>query len=391
MRIAISTSTVHDNYREGLVEYIQKLITNLANLDAINEYFIFMPRLHNSLFPVHQQNFIIVRINGFFCTPFGSLVWHLFLYPIYLFYYRIDVVHLPEYRRPLLIAPCKTIMTVHDLIGFNIEGHFLSRKREVFHRLIIRLMRATVDSFIAVSQNTKNDIVKHANVEINRIKVIYEGVDSRFRPRKMTEIPKGFFKKYNLPDRFILCVSRIEHPLKNHVKLLEAINLLRNSPGFSSMTFGFVGRLSRKHEIVLQRIKELNLEKHVTVFGYVDDEDLPFFYNTARLLVFPSLYEGFGFPVLEAYASGLPVICSNSSSLRELACSEEMLFNPLDGQELASKLRLFVTDEMQRMIQLERQKDKMNTFSWRRLAEETLSEYQRLSICTGNRTGMKRD
>jgi glycosyltransferase involved in cell wall biosynthesis len=108
------------------------------------------------------------------------------------------------------------------------------------------------------------------------------------------------------------------------------------------------------------------------------------------LLVLPSLYEGFGFPILEAYASGLPVVCSNSSSLLELACSEEMLSNPFDEYEIASKIRLFITHEARRVIQLEKQRDKVNEFSWKRAAEETLKEYQDLCNHTSDRSRLKR-
>jgi glycosyltransferase involved in cell wall biosynthesis len=265
-------------------------------------------------------------------------------------------------------------MTVHDLIGFNVPGHFLSLKRRLLHMFILKMMRLSVDKYIAVSMNTKRDIVNFVKVPPEKISVIYEAVSEGFKPRKNSEISGTFLKKYNLKKNYILYVARIEHPLKNHVTLIKALRVLKNEKFEISCVF--IGRLYRRYEIVLKMIDEMDLGDNISVIGYVGDEDCHLFYNAATLVVFPSLYEGFGFPVLEAYASGKPIICSNISSLPELACTEEMMFDPLNENEIATKIKMFLTNKELRDNQLAKQEEKLKKFNWVLTAKETLNEYQ---------------
>jgi glycosyltransferase involved in cell wall biosynthesis len=233
-----------------------------------------------------------------------------------------------------------------------------------------RFLRAA-DAVIAVSQHTKDDAIRTYGIEEEKISVIYEGVSDRFR-RASPDAITAVRRKYGLPGGFILSVATIE-PRKNLTSLLEAYHALRSE--FAENRLVLVGKKGWLYADFFRRIRELGLEDQVIFPGYVPDEDLPAMYSAADLFVFPSLYEGFGLPVLEALACGAPVVASNASSLPEVAGDAALLVDPNDGEALVHEMRAVLSNaELSHDMQTRGPKQAAK-FSWHKAARETLDVY----------------
>ncbi|ANE50011.1 hypothetical protein SY85_05385 [Flavisolibacter tropicus] len=359
---------------------MNELLESIIEYDDQNEYHLFIPQNHTALFreivATSKSNVVIHFTSSFFNGAVSNIFWHFFIYPFYLWKYKIDLVHLPEYRRTVLFSKCKKVMTVHDLIGLktNRFGVF----RSFYNKRIIFPVIKKIDHFITVSENTSRDLQECVGINKGRITTIYEGTSEKFKPRNLEDIPFKIKNKYSFP--FLLYVGRIEHPNKNHYNLVKAFKILKEDKSFSEVKMVFAGKLASGSEYVLQEIKNSGLENEIIITGYLADEEIPYLYNLAMLKVYPSIYEGFGLPVLEGYASGLPVVCSKSSSLLELSCSKDMLFDCFSPDEICEKIKIFLKNDEIRKKQLALQFHFMNNFCWKKTAEKTVEIYN----CVGD-------
>lgn len=227
---------------------------------------------------------------------------------------------------------------------------------------------------IAASESTKKDAVRLCGLDEAKIKVIYHGVSPRFRPAG-PEAVSAVRQRYGLPDRFVLSLGTIE-PRKNLTSLLEVWHAL--SSGGVPPKLVIAGSKGWLYAPFFSKLRELGLEDQVLFTGYVPEEDLPAVYSAAELFVYPSLYEGFGFPVLEAMACGAPVITSNTSSLPEVAGQAALLVDPTSLEELSAAIgRVLENQELRNQLRA-RGLEQAARFSWERTARETLSVYESL-------------
>ena len=218
------------------------------------------------------------------------------------------------------------------------------------------------------SENTKNDVVESYKVESRKVKVLRPGLSKEFVETGLDLSVQALFnvrKKYNLPEKYILYLGTLE-PRKNIESVIEAYKM---NYGLGIMNYELViaGSSGWKNKKILKLISETPGAQYI---GYVDDADKPALYKSASLFIYPSLYEGFGFPVLEAMASGVPVITSNRSSLPEVAGDVAYLTNPHNVSEIANAMRLILSDEKLRNILIERGKKQAEKFSWEKTAGE---------------------
>jgi glycosyltransferase involved in cell wall biosynthesis len=374
-KIAFSTSAEIGNARSGLSVYMNELLKNIIKHDNQNEYHLFFPKNHSDLFreiiSTPKDNIVIHFTSSFFNGAIANIFWHFFIYPYYLWRYKIDLVHLPEYRRTVLFSKCKKIMTVHDLIGLKTDRFDVFRS--FYNKKIVFPLLNKIDHFITVSENTCRDLKECVKINEGRITTIYEGTSEKFKLRNTDKIPLEIRDKYNFP--FLLYVGRIEHPNKNHVNLIKAFQILKKDKSFSKLKMVFAGKLASGSDYVLQEIKNAGLEGDIIITGYLADNVIPYLYNLALLKVYPSVYEGFGLPVLEGYASGVPVVCSRSSSLLELSCSEDMLFDCFSPIDICEKMKMFIMNSELRDKQLTLQFEFIKNFSWEKTAEKTVEIY----------------
>jgi glycosyltransferase involved in cell wall biosynthesis len=272
---------------------------------------------------------------------------------------------------PLRGAP--TVLTVHDLIYKLFPQHH-KRLNYWYLNAAMPLYCRRASAIIVISQSTQHDLEQHYGVDPAKVHVVYEAAAPSFRPMPPQQA-RAQIQPFGVPERFALHVGTIE-PRKNLTRLVEALEMLRQ--GGIVIPLVVAGGRGWLYEGFFARLEELEVRHQVMFTGYVTDNYLPALYAAATMTVLPSVYEGFGLPVLESMAAGTPVVCSNSSSLPELGGDAARYFNPLDTEAMAEALaavwqKTALRDEMRR-----RGEAQAATFSWQRAARETLAVYDRL-------------
>lgn len=296
------------------------------------------------------------------------VVWEHLVQPWTLHQINADLVHEPVFIGPLF-STCPTVITIHDLSFIRLP-HLFRPANRLYLTVMTRLSARRARRLIAVSAHTAAESVKLLGVSMERIDVIYHGVDSIFRPLPDDEI-EAFRQKRGLPERFILCVGTLE-PRKNHTRLIEAF--ARIYDGKSKLVL--IGGKGWLYDELFAKIEALELNKAVIFQGYVANEDLPLWYNAATVFAYPSLYEGFGMPILEAQACGTAVMTSTAPPLPETAGEAALLANPHDVEEMATKLNRLLTDKPLRHELEKRGVAHAHQFTWTRTAQETAHVYR---------------
>ncbi|MEW5766349.1 MAG: glycosyltransferase [bacterium] len=354
-------------YKGGVPEYIYNLVENLGLMKENGfKYIIFQGGQRNSFSAnsnIRQQT---IRIPSFHFQE--QIFW-----PVELSKQGIDLFHGTACITPL-IRPCKSIITIHDLAWVRFPQYlpdpFLSGLKKW-----IPISIKGADLIIAVSRKTKEDIIEFFGVPENKIKVVYEGVNKRvYRPIEDTRSMEKIRQKYHIFDPFILNVGALQ-PRKNIQGIIKAYYKLKND-NYLDYKLVIPGRKGWLYNEIFQLVRDLELEKDVIFTGAVENEELSYLYNAAELFVFPSFYEGFGLPVLEAMACGTPVITSNTSSLTEVAGEAAILVDPHNVEELAEAMHRVLTDTALKDQMREKGLEQVSKFSWEKCARETLEVYQ---------------
>ncbi len=265
-----------------------------------------------------------------------------------------------------------TVLTIYDLIAM-LHPEAVSLQARLLFRLTTALALRTARHVIAISQATRQDLLTHFGVAAEQVSAIPLAADPRFQPQPPDEIQRRRVK-YDLPEEYLLYLG-INKPHKNLPTLIHAYARLAGAMESSLPPLVIAGAWDERYPQVKQQVQKLGLENTVRFLGLVDDADLPALYSGCALFVFPSLYEGFGLPVLEAMACGAPVLCGNRSSLPEVAGSAALLVDPANVDAMASAIQKAL-DESTRRILSQRSLVQAATFSWQRTATETLAVYR---------------
>jgi glycosyltransferase involved in cell wall biosynthesis len=289
---------------------------------------------------------------------------------------RSSVVRRPLYHSTYYLMPYRpgvpAIMTLYDLIAL-IHPRTVSPRARLLFRFTTWLALRSVRQVITISDATRQDLLQHFSIAAERVTTIPLAADPRFQPQPQSAI-EAVRQKYNLPERYLFYLG-INKPHKNLVRLVEAMSQLGPRP----LPLVIAGAWDERYPEPKARAETLGLADQVRFLGPVDDADLPALYSGCTLFVFPSLYEGFGLPVLEAMACGAPVACSNASSLPEVTADAALLFDPLDVKAIAAVLHRGVEDADLRRSLAEQGVRQAANFSWVRTAAETLALYQKRS------------
>jgi len=280
-----------------------------------------------------------------------------------------DLAHEPVFVGPLL-APCPVVATIHDLSFIRFPDLFRPVNR-LYLTVMTRLTARRARRLIAVSAHAAAESVRLLGFPRERIDVLYHGVDPAFRPLPADEIA-AFRRRQGLPERFLLFVGTLE-PRKNLVRLVKAFARVHDG----QFRLALVGGKGWLYDELFAQVEACGLREEVIFPGYVMKEELPLWYNAAMALVYPSVYEGFGLPVLEAQASGTPVLTSNVSSLPEAAGGAALMVDPYDVEALAAGLDRIMIDGTLRRELRERGLSHAKRFSWSRTAQETADVYRR--------------
>ena len=308
----------------------------------------------------------------------SSVIRSLALIPAALRRLRIDVFHgMDHVGIPLVGRTGKYVVTVHDVIPLILPGTFTRRHRAVV-RLALARVRRQADRVVVPSHAVKRDVVRRVGYPEDRIVVTPEGCDPRFRPVRSEAALRRVAERYGLPPRYVLAVGTLE-PRKNLVALLEAFARLRRDGGIDpDLRLVIAGARGWLDEPVFRTVRSLGIEPVVHLPGFIDDDDLPAVYSGAALFVFPSLYEGFGLPLVEAMACGAPVVTSNVSSMPEVAGDAAVLVDPRDVDSLAAAIARVLRDEALRRRLRDAGIARARRFSWETTARLTLDVYAAL-------------
>jgi glycosyltransferase involved in cell wall biosynthesis len=313
----------------GIHHYIANLLRHLPEVDARFRYTVFAgPGQADGVMPgavVHRSSLPTAR-------PLARVVWEQVLQPVELLRVRPDLLHSLAFVSPLLAAT-PSVVTVYDL-SFSLAPERLPRARRLYLGLLTGLSCRRARRVIAISESTRADVVRHYGVPAARVDVAYPGVDERFRPLPPAEV-EAFRARRGLPERFILYLGTLE-PRKNLEALVRAFARLR--PAHPGLKLVLAGARGWWHEMLFGLVRQLGLEADCLFPGYVTAEELPLWYNACAAFAYPSTYEGFGMPVVEALACARPVVTSDVSSLPEAGGQAALRVNPNDVEALADAL-----------------------------------------------------
>lgn len=355
----------------GINWYIRNLLTYLPRVDHNNRYTAF---LSDRRFTSSELALKFSRLPT--SRPVVRILWEQAVQPFALQKEGVDLLHALAFVVPLL-SPCPSVVTIYDL-SFLLYPEGFKRAKRFYLSLFTRLSARRARRIIAISENTKRDVVRLLGVSPDKVDVVYCGIDEAFRPLAKDQVA-SFRAKRGLPERFILFVGTIE-PRKNITTLIEAFaNLHTCEPANLKLVIG--GAKGWFYQDVFARVEELGLEDAVIFPGYIPASELPWWYNAAELFVYPSLYEGFGLPPLEAMACGTPVIVANTSSLPEVVGEAGLTVDPLDAEGLAVAIRRVLDDETLWQEMRERGWQRAKGFSWTKTARETVQVYRRAMGC----------
>jgi glycosyltransferase involved in cell wall biosynthesis len=369
MRIAINTLGMKGKLH-GVGNYIKNLVCALSKLDSHNQYFLFASSENVRHLEGLGENFCIELAPN---NRALRVVWEQTLLPLKLKQHKVDVYHGPAFAAPLL-KTCPQVVSIHDMTVHLLPEQHSLHTRWYLRTLLPAMLRAS-DVVITVSESAKADILKFEKLNGDKVCVIPLGVEERFQPIRDECRLSMIRKKYGLERDFILFVGMIE-PRKNLENLVDTF--LRDSlPQTCDLVLA--GSLGWGYSQLLGKIGTANDKGSIRMLGYVDDTDLPALYNAATAFVYPSFYEGFGLPILEAMACGTPVITSSVSSLPEVAGDAALLVDPADAKALAFALRRIVKDSSLRQDLSRRGQQRSGLFTWQQSAEKTLAVYGRIA------------
>jgi glycosyltransferase involved in cell wall biosynthesis len=371
MRVAIDARKLHDF---GIGTYIRNLLRHLARIDGQTEYVLLCQERDLGIAAELGPNFRAVLEP----SPNYSLREQLHV-PWVLRRERPDVFHAPHYVLPTAVRS-RSVVTIHDCIHLMFPQYLPNRAAYAYARATMWSAAHRSNCILTVSEASKRDILHFFNIPADKIEVAYNAIEERFWRQPADADIARVRERYQLDHAFVLYVGNIK-PHKNLVRLIEAFDGLRRL-GFDDLKLLIIGDEISKLPALRRAVHGHKLHKHVRFLGYQPDETLAVLYRLAALFVFPSLYEGFGLPPVEAMASGTPVVTSNVSSLPEVTGDAAVLVDPYDVESIIDGMRRVLTDpalaaEMRRKGAL-----RAREFSWERSVAQTRQVYQRVGCAS---------
>ncbi len=375
MKVGLSVSVIQRG-KSGVATYVAGLLQGLAELD----------------WPVRMVLFGLAEDREWFSRWLGpcewvavpeserpavrNVLWHQTVLPGALRQHGCDLVHIPSYRRLVAFPGVPQVATIHDCAPFRLAGKY-DRWRMLYGRQVVTRLARRAARVIAVSETTAADIREFFRVEPARLRVVYNGIDhGRFRPVPRKEVAQRLPVTRDWSQPWWIYVARLEHPAKNHLRLLEAFARVCAAEPERAGRLVLAGADWHGAEEIHRAIAASPVRQRIHLAGFVPDDALPAWYSGARALVFPSLFEGFGLPPIEAMACGCPVLSSACGSLGEVVGEAGLIFDPLAPTEIADTMLQLLQSEALAEDLRQRGLARAASFHWRRCAEETVAVYR---------------
>jgi glycosyltransferase involved in cell wall biosynthesis len=368
MRIAYDATAI-PRLMAGAAVYTYELARALAAVDLENEYVIFARGDHFDDLPASRPGLRVLKVRA--TSRPRRLLWEQAVLPRRLRHLRIDVLHSPHHTTPLPPCGCRRVVTFHDLTFFLLPERYPPSRR-LYFQTMTRLSARVADAIIVPSEAVRTDVVRILRLRSERVVAIPEAAGPAFRPQDAAAI-EAVRRRYRLEGPFVLSVGSLE-PGKNRERLLQAFARLR-ARGLEH-TLVVAGQRAWRYEGEEPLARRLGLGDSVRFLGHVPQADLPALYSAADLFAFPSLYEGFGLPAVEAMACGTPVVASNVSAVPEVVGDAALQVSPLDVEELADAMERLLRDERLRDELRERGLKRAAGFSWEKAARQTAGVYE---------------
>jgi len=359
----------------GIARHVRELVAALLEIDQVNEYIlIFTSDVKGGVSSTLPQKLAIRRL------PFSQwgarMMWHRMSLPLPLEFFtgHLDVFHSPDFLLPPL-RHAQGVVTIHDL-SYIIYAQYT---RPTIAKYFDKAVRRSVERarlVIADSNSTKRDLGKLLAISEGKIEVIYSGVSVRFVPVRDRDRLFDVQRRYSIDRPFILSIGEIQ-PRKNLQRLIAAYSILRQDAMLTHQLL-LVGKEHWLSEDLFRQVEGLDIKRDIRFLGYVPDEDLPALISLADVFAFPSLYEGFGLPPLEAMACGCPVVTSNTSSLPEVVGNAGIMVNPYDTDSLARAIGQVLTSSELRDNMIRKGLEQAKKFSWEKTAKQTLEVYNKV-------------
>jgi glycosyltransferase involved in cell wall biosynthesis len=375
MKIGISTSVIQRG-KTGVASYLFSLIDALANQNPEHRFSLFVLEEDQQLFANRAKNIELIPVAERHRPPIKNILWHQAILPGIAAKTGLDLLHIPSYRRLMLRAPCPKVGTIHDLAPFQVANKY-DYARMFYGRVVVKFLAHRQEQIIAVSRNTARDIQTFFGIPARKITVIHNGLNhQRFCPASNAVELEQFKTAKGLEKPFFLYVARLEHPGKNHVRLIEAFDAFKQQ-FHSDWQLVLGGSDWHGAEATHARIAASPFRSDIRAPGFVSNEDLPNLYRAASAFVYPSMYEGFGMPPIEAMACGIPVICSASGSLGEVVGDAALIVDPERSDGIAQALGEVAQNSSRRQRMTAAGLRQAAQFTWQKTAAQTWAVYQK--------------
>lgn len=369
MKNIFVSALAFDDGKSGISNYIENTLFNLAQDNSV--YVAILKKDINNFTRKHK-NIHFIPFSNILKYSIINLFFHMFILP-FLISKHYDFIFLPAANRRLMIYyPIYTIATFHDLSQFNIKSKY-GFFRMIYIKYIIPIFLKPIDKIIAVSSNTKDDLQKYFKIDEQRIVVNYNGVDVNLFNEKDTDFEK-IKEKLSLDKEYFLYVSRIEYPGKNHLNLIKAYELL---PFETKLQYDLVlvGNPKENSKVVFDYIKNSKYKDFIKVLGFLENEELPAVFSNAKLFVFPSFYEGFGIPLVEAMAMQIPTLCASNSSLLEIGKDVSIFFDEYDPHNIKTTILNLLENEGIQKKMILKGLTEVKKYDWSRHANKIIELY----------------
>jgi glycosyltransferase involved in cell wall biosynthesis len=374
LKIGFSTSVIQRG-KSGVAQYVFALLRALLPHATRHEFHLFVLEQDLSLFKLMEGQMKLHVVSERYRPAIKNILWHQLRLPPLASRLGLDFLHIPSYRRMLWRRPCRLVATIHDLAPFHVTGKY-DWKRMWYGRIVVKRLARRQDHIIAVSESTARDLDRFFGLGGERVTVVWNGIEhDRFQAGDAAHVKTEASAHWQLERPFFLYVSRLEHPGKNHVRLLEAFDRFKAQTG-SDWLLALAGSDWHGAEAIHAKAKASLFARDIRFLGFVPDAELPRLYQAADVFVYPSLFEGFGLPPVEAMACGCPVISSSRGSLSEVVQEAALLIDPENIERLAAALARIAADPAERARLRELGFANARRFDWSENARRTLEVYE---------------
>jgi glycosyltransferase involved in cell wall biosynthesis len=330
------TATMIQGGRSGVAQYVFALVRELIRAGQL-DLNVFVLEDELPLLDFAKDGCRLIPVPRTAAPAVKNILWHQLALPKLAADLKLDVLHVPSYRRLVRSAPCPTVGTIHDLAPFHVKGKY-DLARMFYGRVVVKSLARRQQEIIAVSHGTAHDIENFFGIPQSRLHVIHNGIDhDRFFPADPDAARTWTAERHAITAPYFLYVSRLEHPAKNHVRLIEAFVEFKKSTG-SDWQLALGGGDWHGCETIKSAAAASPFASDICFLGFVPDADLPNLYRGARCMVYPSLFEGFGLPPIEAMACGTPVISSTRGALAEVVTDAALIVDPENVPDITRAL-----------------------------------------------------